>query len=155
MELFLAGWPDSAGGVLPAGYDHRVFYRVPGAPAETGAWGASQLGLNTRSPQVVALLGDITKARIRTWSSPDVLLWDFFFQVFWEQAVWAREAGLRNCSAEGLHRQKFVARKGVPPGELADWLSHGGLSSMKEPDQAGAGIQTWGLCLWSYACKGL
>ncbi|XP_044038394.1 galactose-3-O-sulfotransferase 2 [Siniperca chuatsi] len=81
--------------------------------------------LNTRSPQDVTPLDDITKARIRAWNSLDVLLYDFFLQFFWEKAEQYgperlnREVALLRASTDTI-RQKCVARKGVPPGELED-----------------------------------
>ncbi|XP_038593381.1 galactose-3-O-sulfotransferase 2 [Micropterus salmoides] len=81
--------------------------------------------LNTRSPQDVTPLDDITKARIRAWNSLDVLLYDYFLQVFWEKAEQYglerlnREVALLRASTDTI-RQKCVARNGVPPGELED-----------------------------------
>ncbi|XP_070778964.1 galactose-3-O-sulfotransferase 2 [Enoplosus armatus] len=81
--------------------------------------------LNARSPQDVMPLDNITKARIRAWNSLDVLLYDFFLQFFWEKAEryglerLNREVAQLRASTDTI-RQKCVARKGVPPGELED-----------------------------------
>ncbi|KAM4635505.1 galactose-3-O-sulfotransferase 2 [Polymixia lowei] len=81
--------------------------------------------LNIRSPQDITLLDDITKARIRTWNTLDVLLYDFFLQLFWEKAEQygleklKMEVAVLRASTERI-RQSCVAREGVHPGELED-----------------------------------
>lgn len=85
------------------------------------------LRLNTRSPKYVTLLDDITKARLRAWNSLDVLLYDFFLKLFWEKAEQYglerlnRDVALLKVSTDRI-RQKCVARKGVPPEELEDFI---------------------------------
>ncbi|XP_071387332.1 galactose-3-O-sulfotransferase 3 [Centroberyx affinis] len=81
--------------------------------------------LNARSTQDVTPLDDKTKARMRAWNSLDVLLYDFFLQLFWEKA---EQYGLERLNAEVARlrastqrvRRSCVAREGVPPGELED-----------------------------------
>lgn len=81
--------------------------------------------LNARSTQDVTQLDDKTKARIRSWNNLDVVLYDFFVQLFWEKA---EQYGLERLKMEVARlrasteriRQGCVAREGVPPGELED-----------------------------------
>ncbi|XP_029914238.1 galactose-3-O-sulfotransferase 2 isoform X1 [Myripristis murdjan] len=81
--------------------------------------------LNARSTQDVTQLDDKIKARIRSWNNLDVVLYDFFVQLFWEKA---EQYGLKRLKMEVARlrasteriRQGCVAREGVPPGELED-----------------------------------
>uniref|UniRef100_A0A673BIK9 Galactose-3-O-sulfotransferase 2 n=1 Tax=Sphaeramia orbicularis TaxID=375764 RepID=A0A673BIK9_9TELE len=81
--------------------------------------------LNSRSAKDITLLDEVTKVKIRTWNNLDVLLYDFFLQVFWEKAGQyglerlRREVGLLRASTERI-RQKCVAKSGVPPDQLED-----------------------------------
>ncbi|XP_040918302.1 galactose-3-O-sulfotransferase 2 [Toxotes jaculatrix] len=83
--------------------------------------------LNTRSTEDVTFMDDITKAKVRAWNSLDVLLYDFFLQVFWKKAEQyglerlSREVALLRASTDRI-RQKCVARNGVPPEELEDFI---------------------------------
>lgn len=81
--------------------------------------------LNARSARDVTPLDDLTEARLRSWNSLDVLLYDFFLQLFWEKAAQYglerlnKEVALLRASTDRI-RQRCVAREGVPPGELED-----------------------------------
>uniref|UniRef100_A0AAY4BSF5 Galactose-3-O-sulfotransferase 4 n=1 Tax=Denticeps clupeoides TaxID=299321 RepID=A0AAY4BSF5_9TELE len=83
--------------------------------------------LNARSAGSVATLDEGTVGRLRSWNALDVLLYDFFLQLFWEKAELygldrlERDAALLREAAERL-RQTCVARRGVPPGDLEDLL---------------------------------
>ncbi|XP_056143659.1 galactosylceramide sulfotransferase [Lampris incognitus] len=83
--------------------------------------------LNVRAAQDVTPLDDVAKARMRAWNSLDVLLYDFFLQLFWEKAEQYGlerlnvEVALLRASTERI-RQRCVARAGVPPGDLEDLL---------------------------------
>uniref|UniRef100_UPI0037E93DB5 galactosylceramide sulfotransferase n=1 Tax=Semicossyphus pulcher TaxID=241346 RepID=UPI0037E93DB5 len=81
--------------------------------------------LNVRSHQDVSPLDDDTQVKISTWNSLDVLLYDFFLQLFLEKV---EKYGLERLNSEvallratiDRIRQKCVARKGVHPVELED-----------------------------------
>ncbi|KAM4530062.1 galactosylceramide sulfotransferase [Odontesthes bonariensis] len=81
--------------------------------------------LNTRSSINVSPLDEMTKARIRAWNSLDVLLYDFFLQVFREKSEQhglerlRRDVAQLRASTDRI-RRKCVARTEVPPGELED-----------------------------------
>ncbi|XP_036408820.1 galactose-3-O-sulfotransferase 2 [Megalops cyprinoides] len=83
--------------------------------------------LNTRAAGDVAPLDEETSARIRAWNSLDVLLYDFFLQVFWERA---ERFGLERLQREAAHlrdvaervRRRCLAREGVAPRELGDLI---------------------------------
>ncbi|XP_060882622.1 galactose-3-O-sulfotransferase 2 [Labrus mixtus] len=81
--------------------------------------------LNTRSLQDVTHLDDDTKDQISAWNTLDVLLYDFFLQIFLEKV---EKYGLERLNSEvallrattNRIRRKCVARSGVYPEELED-----------------------------------
>lgn len=81
--------------------------------------------LNSRSIKDVTPLDDATKAKIKSWNYLDVLVYDFFVQIFWEKA---KQYGLERLKGEvellrestERIRQKCLVRWGVPPEELED-----------------------------------
>ncbi|XP_041673399.1 galactose-3-O-sulfotransferase 2 [Cheilinus undulatus] len=81
--------------------------------------------LNTRSPQSVIPLDDGTKDQISSWNTLDVLLYDFFLQIFLEKV---EKHGLERLNSEvallrattNRIRRKCLARTGVHPEELED-----------------------------------
>lgn len=82
---------------------------------------------NARSAYSLSPLDDFTKAQIRAWNQLDMLLYDFFLQVFWQKAErygldrLNRDVALLRASTERI-RQKCVARKQVSPAELDDLI---------------------------------
>ncbi|KPP66197.1 hypothetical protein Z043_115328, partial [Scleropages formosus] len=83
--------------------------------------------LNTRSAKDVVNLSEEMRARIRSWNSLDVLLYDFFLRAFWEKAerygmnrLRREVAGLR-AVVEGF-RRRCLSREGVLPVELGDLI---------------------------------
>ncbi|CAJ1075702.1 galactose-3-O-sulfotransferase 2 [Xyrichtys novacula] len=81
--------------------------------------------LNTRPPQDILPLDDETKDQISAWNTLDVLLYDFFLQLFLEKV---EKYGLERLNSEvallrattNRIRRMCVARTGVHPRELED-----------------------------------
>lgn len=81
--------------------------------------------LNTRPPQDILPLDDETRDQISAWNTLDVLLYDFFLQMFLEKV---EKYGLERLNSEvallrattNRIRRKCVARAGVHPRELED-----------------------------------
>ncbi len=85
------------------------------------------LRLNARAGNSVTELDENMRAKMRSWNVLDMLLYDFFVQVFWKKAA---QFGMERLKAEVERlrtftedtRRKCVSRAEVPPGELEDLL---------------------------------
>ncbi len=85
------------------------------------------LRLNARTGNSVTELDEKMRAKMRSWNVLDMLLYDFFVQVFWKKVA---QFGMERLKAEverlrtftGDTRRKCVSRAEVPPGELEDLL---------------------------------
>lgn len=81
--------------------------------------------LNSRAVKDIHPLHETTKAKIKAWNNLDVLMYEYFKQIFWEKAKQygrlrlQREVKLLRACTERI-RQKCLARRGVPPEELED-----------------------------------
>lgn len=81
--------------------------------------------LNSRAMRDVHPLHGATIAKIKAWNNLDVLMYEYFKQIFLEKAKQygparlKREVKILRASTERI-RQKCLARRGVPPEELQD-----------------------------------